>query len=380
LNVAIVIPDPTLGSDVPFGDSIRLRLLESAISSLGHHTQMLWAQAEHSSGTVVTQRRRYLPRRARSTLRDIRTLARSVQYERKLSRVERPDLVFEFAAYLAPSGLRLAQRLRVPYVVEVEGPLASLRYGTGTSPFRVLGDRWVSAQLRSASSVLTVSRPLANHLTDLGANGDRLVVAPNVANTDVFSPSNEARERARTELGLDRKTFVAGFHGVFSPWYALPKLVEAAARAQLRDVCVLLVGDGIDRRRIEETAGRSGTRIIVTGFVPQHRAAQLIQAVDIGVVPDHAWWTSPLKLFEFGALRIPVVAANVESVSSVTKNAVALFDPADPDGLSTQLSVLEADPQRRARLGDTWHARVLKDYNSNTLRMNVERALALAVT
>jgi hypothetical protein len=48
--------------------------------------------------------------------------------------------------------------------------------------------------------------------------------------------------------------------------------------------------------------------------------------------------------------------------------------------LSTQLSVLEADPQRRARLGDTWHARVLKDYNSTTLRMNVERALALAVT
>jgi glycosyltransferase involved in cell wall biosynthesis len=380
MRIAVIVPDPALGPDLAFGDSIRLRLLESAISSLGHDIQMLWAEAEHSSGTVATQRGRYLPHRARSTLRDIRTLVRSVQYERKLSRVERPDLVFEFAAYLAPSGLRLARRLGVPYVVEVEGPLASLRYGTGTSPLRAIGDRWVSAQLREASSVLTVSKPLANHLIGLGANSDRLVIAPNVADTHVFAPDSKARERARTELGLDRKTFVAGFHGVFSPWYALPNLVEAAARAQLRDVCVLLVGDGIDRRRIEDMASRSGTRIIVTGFVPQQRAAQLIQAVDIGVVPDHAWWTSPLKLFEFGALRIPVVAANVESVSGVTKNAVALFDPADPDGLSTQLSVLEADPQRRARLGDAWHARVLKDYNSTTLRMNVERALAVAVT
>jgi glycosyltransferase involved in cell wall biosynthesis len=380
LNVAIVIPDPTLGSDVPFGDSIRLRLLESAIRSLGHDIQMLWARAEHGSGTGVTHRRRSLPRPARTTLRDIRTIARSVQYERKLSRAERPDLVFEFAAYLAPSGLRLARRLGVPYMVEVEGPLASLRYESGTSPLRALGDRWVSAQLQTASSVLTVSKPLANHLADLGANGDRLVVAPNVADRHVFSPDNDARERARTELGLDRKTFVAGFHGVFSPWYALPRLVEAAARAHLRDVCVLLVGDGIDRGRIEDAASRSGTRIIVTGFVPQQRAAELIQAADIGVVPDHAWWTSPLKLFEFGALRIPVVAANVESVSSVTENEVALFDPADPDGLSAQLKILEADPQRRAQLGDAWHSRVLENYTLPALRMNVEQALALAVT
>jgi glycosyltransferase involved in cell wall biosynthesis len=379
MKVAVVVPDPNLGPDVPYGDSIRLRLLESAIRSLGHDIQMFWAQAEHGSGTGGAHRRRLLPRQARSTLRDARTIARSLQYERKLSGVQRPDVVLEFAAYLAPSGLRLARRLGVPYVVEVEGPLASLRYGAGTSPMRTLGDRWLSAQLREASSVLTVSKPLADHLAELGADGDRLVVAPNVADTQVFSPATGARGRARAELGLDPRCFVAGFHGVFSPWYALPRLVEAASRARLRDVCVLLVGDGVDRGRIEDAARHFGIRVIVTGFVPQRRAADLIQAVDVGVVPDHAWWTSPLKLFEFGALRIPVVAANVASVSSVTESDVALFDPADPDGLSAQLRILEADPRRGARLGDAWHSRVLRDYTLPALRMNVERALTLAV-
>jgi glycosyltransferase involved in cell wall biosynthesis len=121
--------------------------------------------------------------------------------------------------------------------------------------------------------------------------------------------------------------------------------------------------------------------LIVTGFVPQARAAELLQAIDVGVVPDHAWWTSPLKLFELGAVGKPVVAASVASVASaVGSDEVALFDPADERALGRELDNLGHDATRREVLAGRWHARVLQDYTLTALQSNVARALELAVT
>jgi glycosyltransferase involved in cell wall biosynthesis len=380
MNVAVVVPDPAIGPDVRYGDSVRLRLLAAAIESLGHQVQMLWAETAHGR-PVAAARRLPVPDAVRPLLRDVRTLARARRYRRETSLSAPPDVVLEFASYLAPAGLRLARRLGVPYVVEVEGPLGDLRYEAGGSPLRRVGDRWLREQLRAAASVLTVSRALADHVVALGAAESTVVVAPNVADTAVFAPSDVTRARARAELGIAAETFVVGFHGVFSPWYALPTLVGAVSGQPSESVCVLLVGDGVDRRAVEEAASASSARVIVTGLMPQDRAAELIQAADVGVVPDHAWWTSPLKLFEFGALRKPVVAARVPSITAVAgEDEVAMFDPADPTGLANLLRELASDTPRRASLAEAWHARVLRDYTVPALRANVAEALDRAVS
>jgi glycosyltransferase involved in cell wall biosynthesis len=379
MNVAIVVADPSLGPDVPFGDSMRLQLLRSAIEGLGHDVQMLWADVHHA-GPAVTRPRR-VPSRARPLLRDMRTLIRARRFTSELADVRRPDLVLEFATYLAPVGLGLARRLDVPYVVEVEGPLAALRYEDGRSPLRALGDRQLARQLHAASAVLTVSEPLAHHLVELGSTSEQTVVAPNVADTDVFRPDMAGRANTRAALEIGPETIVFGFHGVFSPWYSLPHLVRAAAETSLPNVCVLLIGDGVDRTVIESTARELGTRVIVTGFVPQARAADLVQAIDVGVVPDHAWWTSPLKLFELGAVGKAVLAAGVPSVTSVARtDEVAMFDPDDEGALARELDALGRHASRREALADKWHARVLRDYTLPALQANVARALELAIT
>jgi len=380
VNIAIVVPDPALGPDVRYGDSMRLQLLRSAIEGLGHEVRMLWAETDHSDVTEM-RTARHVPAAVRPLLRDARTLLRARDFASQLKTIPRPDLVVEFATYLAPVGLELARRFGVPYIVEVEGPLAALRYEHGRSPFRALGDSRLISQLRAASAVLTVSQPLADHLVGLGSMSKRTVVAPNVADLDVFKPDDAGRLSARAALELGSETIVLGFHGVFSPWYSLPRLVRAASETGLPDVCVLLVGDGVDRALIESAARASGTRVIITGFAPQSRAAELVQAVDISVVPDHAWWTSPLKLFELGAVGKPVVAASVPSVTSVADpEEVALFDPHDDGALARELDRLGRDASRREALAKNWHSRVLRDYTLLALQRNVARALELAVS
>jgi glycosyltransferase involved in cell wall biosynthesis len=382
MKVALVVPDPALGPDVPFGDSMRLRLLQSALESLGHEVAVYWAQQEHATGDAKTTRVQFVPSGIRPLLRDVRTLAQNHRFERRLSGlVDSPDVILEFASYLAPAGLSLAQRLDVPYIVEVEGPLATLRYENGRSPLRPVGEKRLEAQLRSASAVLAVSAPLADHLSELGAERDRVIVAPNVADTAVFRPDEAMREQVRAELGLGSEMIVVGFHGVFSPWYSLPRLVAAAGRIESPTLAVLLVGDGVERGAVEIAARENEVQLVVTGFVPQARAAELAQAMDVGVVPDHAWWTSPLKLFELGALHKPVIAANVPSVTAVgSPREIALFDASDKTGLQNQLSSLAADPGLRESFADAWHARVLRDYTLPALRQNIERALKLAIS
>jgi glycosyltransferase involved in cell wall biosynthesis len=374
----MVVPDPALGPEVPFGDSIRLRLLRRALGELGHEVSTLWSKEDHPV-EAIKQRGARLPARVRPFLRDVRSVVQSRAFDRALDAAPPADLVLEFAAYLAPSGHRLAQRLQVPYVIEVEGPLANLRYESGGSPLRWAGDRVLAAQLRAAGSVLTVSEPLADHIVALGARRDRVVVAPNVADEAVFGSDEATRLRLRRELWLVDGEFVVGFHGVFSPWYALPRLIREVAASGIRDVHVLLVGDGVDRPSIEEEAARAGVRLTVTGFVSQERAAELVAAFDIGVVPDHAWWTSPLKLFELGAASKPVLAARAPSITAVADDSeVALFDATQPGALARELHLLHGSLTRRNSLARTWHVRVLADFGIHALRRNLEHAIELA--
>lgn len=364
MKVLFLASDPALGPDVPFGDSIRVRLLLEALHSRGADVDVRWAGPAQAPTTVAPPTKRALPDFLRPIARDIRALIHAIAFRRRLAGFDDVDVVFEFASYLAPVGLSVARRLRVPYVVEVEGPLASLRYEDGASPLRRLGDALERRRLRGADAVIAVSAPLARWLDERGATQTQ--VLPNVANPQLFEPDSARRDTARRRLGLDGR-FVVGFHGVLSPWYGLDVLVEAAARAarSVPELSLLIVGDGVERARIEMLAREHGIadRTVVTGFVPHGRAPEFVDVFDVGVVADHVWWTSPLKLFEYGAMRKPVVAAAVESISEVApEGSLLLVSPRDVDALAEALVRLAADPVERERLAATWHATVMAEF------------------
>jgi glycosyltransferase involved in cell wall biosynthesis len=365
MNVLFLVTDPSLGPDVPFGDSIRVRLLIDAVRELGHDVDVRWSGPAAAPTRVAPPPERAVPEWARQLVRDVRELGRSRAFRRRLEDVGEPDVVFEFASYLAPVGEPVARRLGVPYVVEVEGPLAQLRYEGGASGLRVLGDRFEQRRLRAADALLTVSDPLAQHLVGEGARPDRTHVLPNVVDRGRFAPDDRRRAAARERLGLADRV-VVGFHGVFSPWYGLDVLVESLAFVGDDRVSLLLVGDGVERERVEQiVAERSlGGRVTITGFVPHDVVPEFVDAFDVAVVPDHVWWTSPLKLLEYGAMAKPVVAARVPSVEALASpSEVALVERRDPAALAAAVDALVADDGRRDALAARWRDRVAHDHS-----------------
>jgi glycosyltransferase involved in cell wall biosynthesis len=127
-------------------------------------------------------------------------------------------------------------------------------------------------------------------------------------------------------------------------------------------------------------------RIELTGYLPHARVAEAIVGCAAAVVPlpDNPmarYFTSPLKLFEYQAAGLPLVASDLPALREVLtdgQNAL-LVPPDDPPALAAALRRLLDDPALADRLrrrglsdvaGHTWQAR------ASLIRATLERWLA----
>lgn len=120
------------------------------------------------------------------------------------------------------------------------------------------------------------------------------------------------------------------------------------------------------------------------GFVPHASTGRFLQLLDVALLPnqqkvivgktklDIGGWTSPLKLFEYMAAGLPIVASNLEVLREVLeddKNCI-LSKPDDIEEWVRALHRLSDDPTLRGRLGSnarqeflakyTWERRAMK--------------------
>jgi len=205
--------------------------------------------------------------------------------------------------------------------------------------------------LRLASLVVTVSSPLARMARGLGAV-DPLVV-PNGADTRRFDPAEADPSAVRTRFGLDGR-LVVGWAGVLRDWHGLELLLEAVGR--LPGVALLVVGDGPGRDVFEAKAAAAGVadRVVVTGRVPHEEMPHFIAAMDIAVVADdRTGVASPMKLLEYMAMGVAVVAPAMDNIRDVLTEGVngLLFEAGSSDALLSCLRQLHDDPALRAALG-----------------------------
>jgi glycosyltransferase involved in cell wall biosynthesis len=81
----------------------------------------------------------------------------------------------------------------------------------------------------------------------------------------------------------------------------------------------------------------------------------VLAGADIGIAPyaaDAPPYFSPLKLFEYLAAGLAVVAAAIPGVTElVDERTAVLVPPGDPEALADAVASLAADPLGRERLG-----------------------------
>jgi glycosyltransferase involved in cell wall biosynthesis len=290
----------------------------------------------------------------------------------------KPDAIYERANIYTLSGLWAARLFSLPLLLEVNAPLADERQQFGGLALPTLA-RWSEkAVWHGATIVMPVTEVLGDMIARTGVPRSRIVVTSNGVDLTRFS---EVAALSRSQLP---KTFksgpVLGFVGYVRAWHGLPQIVDLLARdSELANANLLIVGDGpgtADLVKRAETLGVRG-RVHIAGLVERDALAAYISAFDVALQPEVTPYASPLKLFEYMALRRAIVAPDAPNIREILTDDVdaLLFEPNNPESLAQGVRALALDPALRLRLGTAAGDTILNEDIS--WARNAQRAISL---
>lgn len=288
-----------------------------------------------------------------------------------LGRAVRADVVIERYYNFGGEGILAARRLGVPAVLEVNAPVidypgsskARIDRALLVEPMR----RWRDRLCRLSSLFVTPSADILPAWVDR----QHVLEIEWGADVDHFQPHPPGP--APFPRDPDRITCV--FAGAFRSWHGAVHLAAALARLHGSGDSrfgAVFIGDGPERPTVERVSrGVPGIRF--TGAIAHTLLPACLSQADIGVAPfdpvKHAplrlgFYWSPLKIFEYMAVGLPVVAPSLPRLHRLIEHEREglLYDAQDPRGIDQALIRL-ADPDLRRQMGAAARARVVRDFS-----------------
>ena len=178
------------------------------------------------------------------------------------------------------------------------------------------------------------------------------------------------------------------FVGNFYQWHDVSTLLDGFAQVFLAhpDARLVLVGDGAARQTMMQRAAELGLADAArfTGLVPHDQVPRLLAAADVAVVPyppmETDLWLSPLKLFEYMASGMAIIASAVGQLTEVVQDGRngLLVPPGDVPAMAAALQRLIVDPTLRSRLGRQAREDAKRKHSWEHYLSRLERLLSMA--
>jgi starch synthase len=346
------------------GGSVHVTAVAEGLAALGHDVQVLATPGgEFPAGRVVWNA--MPPPLGRKELRWANTGA-----VRRAAEAFRPDVVMERYYNFGGEGIAAAARVGAIAVLEVNAPIVDYPGSSKRLIDRALivepMRRWREWICAKADLIVTPSAAILPPKTPL----QKIVELEWGADTDRFHPGADGG------LPFTRPAeTVAIFAGAFRSWHGTVTLAAAMRELRARgrhDIGAVFIGDGPERARVvEAAAGLQG--VVFTGAVPHASMPACLASCDIGVAPFDigahraltlGFYWSPLKIFEYMAAGLPVVAPAVDRIPTLIEHEREglLYEPAAPGALASTLERL-TDARLRARLGAAARDRAVREYS-----------------
>ena len=214
-------------------------------------------------------------------------------------------------------------------------------------------ETWIYPRL---DGLVAITRSLAEQLREIFQIQAPIEVIPDGVNLSFFRP---------THGRSDTKKIV--YIGQLYSWKGVETLVQAIK--YLDEGELHLVGGGDKQvQKMSQIALQMGVgaRVFFHGQVSPRQVKEHLADAAVAVLPltrdmISAHFTSPLKLFEYMAFRVPVVASDLPSIREILTHEVnaILVPPDNPEALARGIQRLLTDREMANRLAGKAHEDVL---------------------
>jgi len=339
------------------GQYVHLREMVDAFTASGHEIHLVGPHiAEQGSfgqgGTLTAWVRRTMPGWFGESVELLYAVWAGLRLLLTIL-MRRPDFVYERFNLFSPSGVVVCRLLRVPLVLEINAPLLEERIANGGITLRAIA-RW--SQLltwRWATLCCPVSAVLAGIVGKAGVPVDRIMVRHNGIDPSRFH-SDRSREDAKRRLGLEGQC-VMGFVGFLRDWHRVDRIIDVMATHALPVTSHLVIaGDGPALEGLKAQAERLGLadRVTFLGLVHWSKVPDLLACFDIALQPAVTSYASPLKLIEYLASGLAILAPNQDNIRELIKHGVNgwIFNDDSSESLASELGLLCRDSELRSVL------------------------------
>lgn len=299
----------------------------------------------------------------------------------ELIAAERPDVVHAHSPSLNGMAALAAARVHgIPVVYEIRSfwedaavDAGACREGDVRYRLTRQSETYV---VKRAQHIVPICRGIADDILARGVDPQRLTVVPNGVDVSRFSAHTPYDDTLAAKYGLS-KGHTVGFAGSFFAFEGLQVLIDAAALVARDDPAfrLLLVGDGVERQRLEAHAGSLDVKhqIVFTGRVAHSQINAFYSVMDTLVYPRISMrlteLVTPLKPLEAMASGNLVIASDVGGHRELLRHGETglLFRAGDPRALADTITSLLKDRELQDRLRREARAHVQRrhDWLSN---------------
>lgn len=274
--------------------------------------------------------------------------------------------------FQAVSAWLLSVLRRRPFLLEIRDlwPEFAIDIGLLKNPFLIRCARWLERFLYRRADCLLVNSPAyRDYLIGKGVPERKIRLIPNGVDAQMFDPDRSGAS-FRREYDLEDR-FVATYAGAIGMANDLDVLIAAAAiLAERKDIHILIVGDGKERKRLEDEAARLKLdNLTFTGSFAKSRMSEVLAASDacIAILRNIPMFTTtyPNKVFDYMAAGRPTVLAIDGVIRAVVENANGgIFVPPGNSQLLSEAIARLADNRKEAvKMGNDARAYVIRHFN-----------------
>lgn len=276
------------------------------------------------------------------------------------------DFIYERYAFFNFSGALVSRFKRIPFVVEIN-ELSGLKRVRGQFFVKLcsLIEKFIISQ---ATLVITVSDFLNNEVKKkVECNASKVVTIPNGVPEKWINQkiSIEDVDSIRNIHNLTGKKVIC-FVGGLVHWHNFDLLLKAVKEIQVhfKDTVLVLIGDGPEKKFIKNRANElcfQPGSILFVGNISHSDIPLYLNMANIAIIPETNDFRSPIKMFEYMSMGLPVIAPKKPAIESVITDNVEglLFEPGNYFSLSDKLIVCLNNPKLNELLGEKARQKVI---------------------